>query len=123
MRWGRGGLKHWKRGEKSLSRARPICIFVLHFGGAYLNLKKRITMKTVTAGKANSSLSKLLRETAASHEPIHIIGEPSNGVLISDDDWRAIQETLYLLSIPKMRKSLVEGMKTPLSECSRELRW
>lgn len=80
-------------------------------------------MKNVTAGKAQESLQRLLEEIAASHEPIQITSDSSNGVLIAEEDWRSIQETLYLLSIPGMRESVREGLKTPLEECSTELTW
>ena len=80
-------------------------------------------MKTVTAEKAQAILDQLLREIATSHEPIQITGESSNGVLISEEDWRSIQETLYLLSIPGMRESIQEGLNTPIEECSKELEW
>jgi PHD/YefM family antitoxin component YafN of YafNO toxin-antitoxin module len=80
-------------------------------------------MKTINAGEAKRALQELLVETAASHEPIQIIGDASKGILISEEDWRAIQETLYLLSIPGMRESIREGMATPVDECSPELNW
>ena len=80
-------------------------------------------MKTITTGKAQETLPELLEEAAASHEPIQILSEFSNGVLISEEDWHAIQETLYLLSIPGMRESIREGMGTPIEECSKELTW
>lgn len=80
-------------------------------------------MKSVKAGEAEKNLRELLEQTAASHEPIQILSAPSNGVLISEDDWRAIQETLYLLSIPCMRESLREGMAASLEECSPEPNW
>jgi len=80
-------------------------------------------MKTITATKARASLYKLLDETKKSGEPIQITGRRSNGVLISEDDWRAISETLYLVSIPGMRESILEGMKTPVDECDPELEW
>jgi len=78
-------------------------------------------MRTVTATKVK--MSRLLRESEKSHEPIQIVGKNSAGVLVSVDDWRAIQETLYLLSIPKMRESIVRGLKTPVEKCSTELPW
>jgi len=68
-------------------------------------------------------LYKLLKQTADSHEPIQIMGKKTNAVIVSEDDWRAIQETLYLLAIPGMRESIREGLATPLDECSRELEW
>ena len=80
-------------------------------------------MKTIKAGEAEKTLQGLLEEAAASHEPIQIISDASSGILISEEDWRAIQETLYLLSIPGMRESLREGMTTPVEECSKELDW
>lgn len=80
-------------------------------------------MKTITSGKAEGELQKLLDETALSHEPIQITSASSSGVLLAEEDWRAIQETLYLLSIPGMRESIREGMSTPIEECSTELSW
>lgn len=80
-------------------------------------------MKTIKAGETEQTLQELLEETAASHEPIQIISDPSNGILISEEDWSAIQETLYLLSIPGMRESIREGMAAPVEDCSTELNW
>ena len=80
-------------------------------------------MTTLTATLARTKLYTLLDEVNDSHEPIQITGKRSNGVLISEGDWRAIQETLYLTSIPGMKESIVKGMKTPVSKCSREIRW
>ncbi|NQT26950.1 type II toxin-antitoxin system Phd/YefM family antitoxin [candidate division KSB1 bacterium] len=80
-------------------------------------------MKTITVTNARSSLYKLIDESSSVHEPIVITGKRSNAVLVSEDDWRAIQETLYLLSVPGMRESIIKGMKTPVSECSEELDW
>jgi len=82
---------------------------------------KRYPMRTVEARKAK--IPELLAESEESHEPIHIVGKKNAGVLLSVDDWRAIQETLYLLSIPKMRESIVRGLKTPVEKCSPELTW
>jgi antitoxin YefM len=80
-------------------------------------------MTTLTASQARANLYKLLDETASTHEPIQITGKRNNAVLLSEDDWRAIQETLHLLSIPKMRESIIEGLKTPVSKCSKDLEW
>jgi PHD/YefM family antitoxin component YafN of YafNO toxin-antitoxin module len=60
---------------------------------------------------------------AASHEPIEITGKRNNAILVSEDDWRAIQETMHLLSIPGMRESVVEGMATPAEELGEKLDW
>ncbi len=80
-------------------------------------------MTTLTASKARTKLYRLLDKAAASHEPIQITGRRNNAVLISEDDWRAIQETLYLVSIPGMRQSIRRGLKTPLSRCSEKPGW
>ncbi len=80
-------------------------------------------MKTISVTKARSKLYQLIDETANIHEPIQITGKRTNAVLLSEDDWRAIQETLYLLSIPNMRESIREGLDTPLEECSEGLEW
>jgi len=80
-------------------------------------------MTTLTASQARTELYKLLDKVAESHEPIQITGKRNNAVLISEEDWSAIKETLYLLSIPKMRETIKKGLKTPLKECSREVEW
>ncbi len=80
-------------------------------------------MTTVTATEARKKLYRLLDDLSQSHEPLHISGKRNGAVLVSEEDWRSIQETLYLLSIPGMRKSIVEGLKTPVKKCSKELRW
>jgi antitoxin YefM len=80
-------------------------------------------MTTLTASQARASLYKLLDQTAYSHDPVQITGKRVSAVLVSEEDWRAIQETLYLLSIPGMRESIRKGLKTPLKKTSRELHW
>jgi antitoxin YefM len=90
----------------------------------WYDIAKEVTnMTTLTASKARARLYKLLDEAAACHEPIQITGRRSNGILISETDWTAIQETLYLLSIPKMRESIRKGLKTPVRKCCKELKW
>lgn len=81
------------------------------------------SMTTVKATEARARLYKLLDETAESHEPIQITGKRSNAVLISEEDWRSIQETLYLLSIPGMRESIRKGLKTSVGKCSEKPGW
>ena len=80
-------------------------------------------MKTISVTKARSNLYKLIDETSEGHEPIQITGKRSNAVLVSEEDWASIQETLYLLSTPSMRESIREGLKTPIEACSGELDW
>ena len=78
-------------------------------------------MKRITASEARTNLDKLIDETAATSEPVQITGKRTDAVLISINDWRAIQETLYLLSIPGMRTSIRRGLKTPVKECIESL--
>jgi len=80
-------------------------------------------MTTVTASEARSNLYRLIDDTAASHEPVLITGKRSNAILLSEQDWAAVQETLYLLSVPGMRESIVEGLNTSLEQCDTELEW
>jgi antitoxin YefM len=80
-------------------------------------------MPTLNATEARSKLYRLIDEAASSHEPIIIKGKRSNAVLISEDDWRSIQETIYLLNIPGMGESIREGLATPVEECTREIDW
>lgn len=77
-------------------------------------------MAEITATEERSNLYQLIDETAESHQPIIITGERNTAVLISEGDWSAIQETLYLLSVPGMRESVRKGMDTPLDECDEE---
>ena len=80
-------------------------------------------MTTLTASEARAQLYKLLDQVAQSHEPVQITGKRSDAVLVSHEDWKAIQETLYLLSIPGMRKSIREGLKAPISKLKKKLDW
>lgn len=80
-------------------------------------------MPTLTATEARKRLYSLVDEVKESHEPIQIVGKRSSAVLISEDDWRAIQETLHLVSIPGMRESIQEGLKTPIEECDEDIDW
>jgi len=80
-------------------------------------------MTSIAATIARAKLYRLLDEAANSHEPIKITGKRANGVLISEEDWRSIQETLYLLSIPGMRDSIRKGMKEPLRKASIKPGW
>jgi antitoxin YefM len=80
-------------------------------------------MTTITATEARKILYKLLDEVSESHEPVQITGKRGNAVLIAEEDWRAVQETLYLHSVPGMKESIVEGMKTPVDKCDEKLDW
>ena len=80
-------------------------------------------MKTLTATQARKDIYRLLDEASDTHEPIQITGKRSNGILVSEEDWRSIQETLHLSSIPGMQESIIEGMNTPIEETDEELDW
>jgi antitoxin YefM len=77
----------------------------------------------ISATEARKRLYKLLDEVSGSHEPIEITGPRSSAVLVSEDDWRAVQETLHLVSIPGMRESILEGMAAPIEELEDKLDW
>jgi len=78
-------------------------------------------MNTISTQYAQDRLSEVLGEISRTHIPVEINDERYPAVLVSADDWRSIQETLYLLSIPGMRESIREGLQTPLTECSKNV--
>jgi antitoxin YefM len=80
-------------------------------------------MTTISATEARKQLYKLLDDVSLSHEPVQITGKRSNAILVSEDDWRAVQETLFLVSIPGMRESILEGMMTPTEELESAHDW
>jgi prevent-host-death family protein len=80
-------------------------------------------MATLTATEARKRLYSLVDEVKESHEPVQIVGKRSSAVLVSEEDWRAIQETLYLTSIPGMRESIQEGLKAPIEKCDEDIDW
>jgi len=80
-------------------------------------------MTTLSATEARKCLYSLVDDVAGSHEPIQIVGKRNSAILISEEDWRAIQETLYLTSVPGMRASIQDGINSPIEECDEELEW
>ena len=80
-------------------------------------------MTTITATEARKLPYKLLDDVADSHQPGQIAGKGGSAVLSAEDDWRAVQETLYRHSVPGMKESIVEGLKTRVEECEEELGW
>jgi len=80
-------------------------------------------MTTITATEARKKLYNLVDDISESHEPVQITGKRNTAVLISEEDWRAIQEALYLTSIPGMKKSIIRGLKTPVNRCKGEPGW
>lgn len=80
-------------------------------------------MTTINATEARAKLYNLIDQAAETHQPIVITGKRHNAILLSEEDWSAINETLYLLSVPGMRESIKEGLTQKLEECSKELDW
>ena len=80
-------------------------------------------MTILTASEARASLYRLIDQAAESHKPIVISGKRANAVLVSEEDWNAIQETLSLLTIPDMRESIKDAMGEPLAKSKRALKW
>ena len=80
-------------------------------------------MTTLSVTEASKRLDDVLDDLAKSHEVVQIAGQRHCGVLVSEDDWRSIQETLYLNSVPGLKDSIIEGLRTPLDQCSKELDW
>jgi antitoxin YefM len=80
-------------------------------------------LNSITATDTRKTLYKLINKTADSHEPILISGKKANAILISEEDWNAVNETLYLLSIQGLRESIMEGLQTPLEDCDESIEW
>lgn len=80
-------------------------------------------MPVLSASDARSDLYRLIDRINDSHEPVVISGKRNNAVLIAEDDWKSIQETLFLLSIPGMKESIVDGMKEPLEKSVKKIDW
>ena len=80
-------------------------------------------MITLNVTEARANLYKLIDDTSVNHEPVIITGERGNAVLLAEDDWNAINETLHLLSVPGMRESILEGMQESIDSAATELNW
>ena len=80
-------------------------------------------MITISASRARISLCRLINQVAETHEIIRISGKTTNAILVSEENWNAIQETLYLHADPEIHKSIKESMNTSLTECGRKLNW
>jgi len=80
-------------------------------------------MTTLNVTEARANLYKLIDDTTVSHEPVVITGKRGNAVLLAEDDWNAINETLHLLSVPGMRESILEGMQESIDSAATELDW
>ena len=77
----------------------------------------------MTATSARANLFRLMETVAEEHTPVFITGKNTSSVLISESDWRDIEETLYLTSMPEVAASIRKGMQTPEDKCSKDLDW
>jgi prevent-host-death family protein len=89
----------------------------------YASSLEEVDVTAVTASEARKTLYRLLDSITEEHEPVVITGKRNNAVLISEEDWRGIQETIYLISIPGMAKSIRAAMETPASKMKEKLDW
>ncbi|MBN1525825.1 MAG: type II toxin-antitoxin system Phd/YefM family antitoxin [Spirochaetales bacterium] len=80
-------------------------------------------MSSINITNARKQLYKLVEEVQESHKPVIITSKTGSAVLLSEEDWRAVEETLYLSSIPGMRESIKEGLAESLSKSSKKLDW
>ena len=80
-------------------------------------------MTSIPVTQARANLYQLVDDASTTHEPVHITGKRSSAVLVSEEDWRSVQETLYLLSVPGMRESIRKGLAEPLSKSAKTLKW
>jgi len=80
-------------------------------------------MEHLTASEARAGLYRLIDQTAESHQPVMIAGKRAKAVLVSAEDWEAMQETLYLLAVPGMRESIKQAMAEPLAKSKRSVKW
>ncbi len=80
-------------------------------------------MSSINITNARKDLYRIVESVNESHEPIHITGKKNSAVLVGEDDWKSIEETLYLSSIPGMRDSIIDGMKTPIEKLESDLDW
>ncbi|MGP1523772.1 MAG: type II toxin-antitoxin system Phd/YefM family antitoxin [Treponema sp.] len=80
-------------------------------------------MVEIPVKTAGANLNKFIAQTQEIHKPIIISGTKNRAVLISEEDWNAVQETLYLCSIPGMRESLIEASREPLKDSVEDIGW
>ena len=80
-------------------------------------------MVTLNVTEARANLYKLIDDATVNHEPVVITGKRGNAVLLAEDDWNAINETLHLLSVPGMRESILEGIQESIDSAATELNW
>jgi PHD/YefM family antitoxin component YafN of YafNO toxin-antitoxin module len=74
-------------------------------------------MKHITANTAGQDFDRLLENVIEYGEAVSIATDKGSAILVSEDEWSGLHETLYLMSIPGVYESIIEGSKTPVSEC------
>jgi antitoxin YefM len=80
-------------------------------------------MSVTNITNARKKLYALVESVNISHEPVVITSKKGSVVMIAQEDWKSIEETLYLSSMPGMKKSIIKGLKEPLSKCTDTLNW
>jgi PHD/YefM family antitoxin component YafN of YafNO toxin-antitoxin module len=80
-------------------------------------------MPVLTVNNVREKLDVILEEVQYTHEPLIIAGEKHSAVLVSEEVWRSIEETLYLTSIPGMKESIVKGKKERIEDCTTTIEW
>jgi prevent-host-death family protein len=80
-------------------------------------------MPALSVSKVKENLDAILDEAQNTFEPIIIVGKNSSAVLVSEDVWRSVEETLYLNSMPGMKESIIAGMQEKIEDCSKEIEW
>ena len=89
----------------------------------YFLVEEEYIMTTLSVTEARANLYKLIDDTSLNHEPVIITGKRGNAVLLAEDDWNAINETLHLLSVPGMRETILAGMQESIDGAATELDW
>jgi PHD/YefM family antitoxin component YafN of YafNO toxin-antitoxin module len=77
----------------------------------------------LSVNNVKERLDIILEEIQETNEPIVISGEKHSAVLVSEEVWRSIEETLYLTSIPGMKESIISGMNEKIEDCTSEIKW
>lgn len=77
-------------------------------------------MSTLNATSARNNFFKIIEEALTTHKPITVTGKSGNVIIMSEEDYFSIQETMYLCSIPGMREKIEKGLNTPLDECVKD---
>ena len=79
-------------------------------------------MTTISVKEASAKLSELIENVAASHEPVVITSKHHNAILVDEGHWKAITETLHLLSAPSMRKSILSSIQEGIEGAAKGLK-